>query len=175
MSKPDKRPVHVAEIRKKYKGKVHVSTYLRRALREDGKVKHETVANISDLPDDLLAVMKNRLATGQPLVGDGGTMTIERSLPHGNVAAVLGTMPNIGLDQFIAARPCRERSLVMAMIADRIISPGSKLSCSAGMHPETGCKTPFAASLHSLSFLTLSPLDRGVRMLSKTVGSSGRA
>ena len=107
MSKPDKRPVHVAEIRKKYKGKVHVSTYLRRALREDGKVKHETVANISDLPDDLLAVIKNRLATGQPLVGDGGTMTIERSLPHGNVAAVLGTMRNIGLDQFIAARPCR--------------------------------------------------------------------
>ena len=92
MSKPDKRPVHVAEIKKTYKGKVHVSTYLRRTFREDGKVKHETVANISDLPDDLLAVIKNRLATGQPLVGNGGTMTIQRSLPHGNVAAVLGTM-----------------------------------------------------------------------------------
>ena len=56
MSKPDKRPVHIAEIKKTYKGKVHVSTYLRRTFREDGKVKHETVANISDLPDDLLAV-----------------------------------------------------------------------------------------------------------------------
>lgn len=137
MSKPNKRPVHVAEIKKTYKGKVHVSTYLRRTFRQDGKVKHETVANISDLPDDLLAVIKNRLATGRPLVGDGGTMKIHRSIPHGNVAAVLGTMRNIGLDQFIAARPCRERSLVMAMIADRIISPGSKLSCATGMHPET--------------------------------------
>lgn len=141
MSKPDKRPVHVAEIKKTYKGKVLISTYLRRTFREDGKVKHETVANISDLPDDLLAVIKNRLATGQPLVGNGGTMTIHRSLPHGNVAAVLGTVRNIGLDQFIAARPCRERSLVMAMIADRIISPGSKLSCSAGMHPDTAQNT----------------------------------
>jgi len=64
-------------------------------------------------------------------------MKIHRSLPHGNVAAVLGTMRNIGLDQFIAARPCRERSLVMAMRADRIISPGSKLSCATDMHPDT--------------------------------------
>ena len=141
MSKPNKRPVHVAEIKKTYKGKVHVSTYVRRTFRQDGKVMHETVANISDLPDDLLAVIKNRLATGQPLVGNGGTMSIYRSLPHGNVAAVLGTMRNIGLDQFIGARPCRERSLVMAMIADRIISPGAKLSCSGGMHPDKSQNT----------------------------------
>lgn len=147
MSSPNKRPVHVAEIKKTYKGKVHVSTYLRRTFRQDGKVKHETVANISDLPDDLLAVIKNRLATGQPLVGNGGTMEIHRSLPHGNVAAVLGTIKNIGLDQFIAARPCRERSLVMAMIADRIISPGSKLSCSTGMNPATAQNT-LAQELH---------------------------
>ena len=116
MSKPHKRPVHVAEIKKTWKGKVHVSTYLRRTFREDGKVKHETVANISDLPDDLLAVIKNRLATGQPLVGDGGTMKIQRSLPHGNVAAVLGTMRNIGLDQFIAARPCRDRARLSSRV-----------------------------------------------------------
>ena len=127
--------------KKTYKGKVRVSTYLRRTFREDGKVKHETVANISDLPDDLLAVIKNRLATSQPLVGNGGTMTIHRSLPHGNVAAVLGTMRNIGLDQFIGARASRERSLVMAMIADRIISPGAKLSCSGGMQPDKAQNT----------------------------------
>ncbi|MCX7386321.1 MAG: hypothetical protein NTX48_06605 [Planctomycetales bacterium] len=70
---------------------------LQLAEEGNGKVKHETVANISDLPDDLLAVIKNRLATGQPLVGNGGPMTIHRSLPHGNVAAVLGTMRNMGL------------------------------------------------------------------------------
>ena len=59
MSNPDKRRVHVAEIKKTHKGKVHVSTYLRRTFRQDGKVKHETVANISDLPNDLLAVIKH--------------------------------------------------------------------------------------------------------------------
>ena len=137
MSKPGKRPVHVAEIKKTYKGKVHVSTYLRRTFREDGKVKHETVANISDLPDDLLTVIKKRLDSKQPLVGDGGTMTIERSLPHGHVAAVLGTLRNVGLGELIASRPCREQRLVIAMIADRILSPSSKLSCSVGMNPAT--------------------------------------
>ena len=146
MSNPDKRRVHVAEIKKTYKGKVHVSTYLRRTFREDGKVKHETVANISDLPDDLLAVIKNRLATGQPLVGDGGTMTIHRSLPHGNVAAVLGTMRNIGLDQFIAARPCRERSLVMAMIADAIIAVIARRSFMACCVIRKGVRSPSKCS-----------------------------
>jgi len=99
------------------------------------------VANISDLPDDLLAVIKKRLASKQPLVGDGGTMTIERSLPHGNVAAALGTLRNIGLDQVIGVRPSRERRLVMAMIVDPMISPGSKLSCSTGIHPDTAQNT----------------------------------
>jgi hypothetical protein len=141
MKKPDKRPVHVAEIKKTCKGKVHVSTYPRCTFRGDGKVKHETVANISDLPDDLLAVIKKRLASKQPLVGDGGTMPIELSLPHGNVAAVLGTLRNIGLDQVIGVRPSRERSLVMAMIVDPMNSPGSKLSCSTGIHPDTAQNT----------------------------------
>ena len=61
MSNPDKRRVHVAEIKKTHKGKVHVSTYLRRTFRQDGKVKHETVANISDLPDDLLKATEKDL------------------------------------------------------------------------------------------------------------------
>ena len=91
--------------------------------------------------DDLLAVIKNRLASGRPFVGDAGTMKTHRSLPHGNVAAVLVTMRNIGLDQFIAATSCRERSVVMAMFADRIITPGSKLSCSISMHPDTAQNT----------------------------------
>ena len=64
MSNPNKRPVHVAEIKKTYKGKVHVSTYLRRTFRQDGKVKHETVANISDLPDDLLPSSRIDLPRG---------------------------------------------------------------------------------------------------------------
>ena len=141
MSKPEKRPVHIAEIKKTYKGTEYTSVYLRRTFREGGRVQHETVGNLSDLPDDLLATIKRRLATGLPLVGDGGTMSIRRSLPHGNVAVVLGTLRNLGLDQIIGARSCRERSLVMAMIVDRVISPGSKLSCSRGVQPETAQNT----------------------------------
>ena len=141
MSKPEKRPVHIAEIRKTCKGTEYISVYLRRTFREGGKVQHETVGNLSDLPDDLLVVIKRRLAAGLPLVGDGGTMSIRRSLPHGNAAAVLGTLRNLGLDQIIGARPCRERGLVMAMIVDRVISPGSKLSCSRGVQPETAQNT----------------------------------
>ena len=141
MSKPEKRPVHIAEIRKTCKGTEYISVYLRRTFREGGKVQHETVGNLFDLPDDLLVVIKRRLAAGLPLVGDGGTMSIRRSLPHGNVAAVLGTLRNLGLDQIIGARPCRERGLVMAMIVDRVISPGSKLSCSRGVQPETAQNT----------------------------------
>ena len=54
---------------------------------------------------------------------------------------MLGTIKNIGLPEILAARPCRERDLVMAMIVDRVISPGSKLSCSRGMSSETAQNT----------------------------------
>jgi Transposase DDE domain len=141
MSNSEPRKVHIAEIRKTYKGTTYVSWYLRRTFREDGKVKHETLGNLSDLPGDLIELMKTRLATAQPLVGAGETMTIKRSLPHGNVDAVLRTLRSIELDLMIAARPCRERDLVMAMIVDRVISPGSKLSCTRGMDDETAQNT----------------------------------
>lgn len=85
--------------------------------------------------------MRRRLAQGEPLSGVGERMTILRSLPHGNVDAVLTTLRTIGLEQIIASRPCRERDLVIAMIADRVISPGSKLSCSRGRNEETAQNT----------------------------------
>ena len=85
--------------------------------------------------------MRRRLAQGEPLSGVGEKMTILRSLPHGNVDAVLTTLRTIGLDQIIASRPCRERDLVIALIADRVISPGSKLSCSRGRNEETAQNT----------------------------------
>lgn len=125
MSKLDKRSVHVVEIKKTSKGKVHVSTYLRSAFRQDGKVRQKTVANISDLLDDLLSVIKNRLATGLPLVVNGDTMIIERRRPHGNVAAVMGNRRNIGLNPFIAARAYPEWSLVMTMTALPLSHHGS--------------------------------------------------
>jgi len=118
--------MHVAEIQKAYKGKWYVTTLVRRTYRDGKHVRHETISNISGLPQDLIQSIKVRFKTGLPLVGTDEQFIIERSLPHGNVAAVLGTMKKLGLDKLLAHRPCRERQLVLAMIADRVLSPGSK-------------------------------------------------
>jgi transposase len=141
MSKSEPRKVHIAEVSKTRNGVTYTSFYLRRTFREDGKVKHETLGNLSDLPRDLIEFMRQRLAQNEPLSGFGEKMSILRSLPHGNVNAVLTMMRNIGMEQLLASRPCRERDLVIAMIADRVISPGSKLSCSRGMNDETAQNT----------------------------------
>jgi len=126
MSKTTPPAMHVAEIQKAYKGKWYVTTLVRRTYRDGKHVRHETISNISGLPQDLIQSIKVRFKTGLPLVGTDEQFIIERSLPHGNVAAVLGTMKKLGLDKLLAHRPCRERQLVLAMIADRVLSPGSK-------------------------------------------------
>jgi transposase len=132
----NKRAVHVATIKRDYKGKTYVTHLLRHTFREDGKVKHLTVGNLSDLPDDLIEVIRRRLA-GEPLPSENDGFEIVRSLPHGHVAAVLGTLQRIGLDRLIASKPCREAQLVIAMIVLRIIAPGSKLANLAGLQSET--------------------------------------
>ncbi|MEZ6062007.1 MAG: IS1634 family transposase [Planctomycetaceae bacterium] len=141
MSHEPIRRVHIETVTRVYKGRVYRSVLLRRSFREDGRVRHETVGNLSDLPDDLIEVMKRRLASDQPLAGHGEAIRIVRSLPHGNVAAVLGTVRNIGLDRIVSSTPSRERDLVLAMIVDRVISPGSKLSCSVGLNEATAQNT----------------------------------
>ena len=132
----NKRAVHVATITKHHKGKTYVTHLLRHTYREDGKVKHLTVGNLSDLPDDLIGAIRRRLA-GEPLPAENDDFEIVRSLPHGHVAAILGTLRKIGLDRLIASTRCREAQLVTAMIVLRIIAPGSKLANLIGMQPET--------------------------------------
>ena len=132
----NKRAVHVATITKHHKGKTYVTHLLRHTYREDGKVKHLTVGNLSDLPDDLIGAIRRRLA-GEPLPAENDDFEIVRSLPHGHVAAVLGTLRKIGLDRLIASTRCREAQLVTAMIVLRIIAPGSKLANLIGMQSET--------------------------------------
>lgn len=136
MSHDHQRAVHVSTIKRVYKGKTYVTHLLRHTYREDGKVKHITLGNLSDLPDDLIDVMRKRLA-GEPLPANGDDLRIVRSLPHGHVAAVLGTLRQCGLDSVISSKPCREADLVIAMIVLRLISPGSKLANLIGMKPET--------------------------------------
>lgn len=127
-------PVHVATIKRKYKDKVYVTTLLRRTYREDGKVKHETLGNISHLPDDAIEMIRQRLNGELP---PQGPWEIQRNIPHGHVALVLGVLRDIGLDSLISSKPCRELDVCLAMIVSRIISPGSKLACSRSLKPET--------------------------------------
>lgn len=132
----NQRAVHVATIVKQHNGKTYVTHLLRHTYREDGKVKHLTLGNLSDLPDDLIQVMRKRLA-GEPLPEKSDDVEIVRSLPHGHVAAVLGTFQKIGLDRLISSKPCRELQLVIAMIVLRIIAPASKLANLSSLQSET--------------------------------------
>lgn len=141
-----KRALHVATIRRTHKGKTYVYHLLRHTYREHGKVKHVTLGNLSDLPDDLIEVMRRRLA-GEPLPTAQDEFQVVRSLPHGHVAAVLGMLKKIGLDQLLSSKPCREAQLVIAMLVLRIIAPGSKLANLTGLQSETA-QHSLAGELH---------------------------
>jgi len=130
-----KGPVHVATTKKTYGGKVYETHLLRRTYRQDGKVKHETLGNLSHLPSDLIEVIRRRLR-GEP-ISEQGSWEILRTLPHGHIAAVLGTLQLLGLEQALASRPSRERDLVVAMVVARIVAPASKLATARALQEET--------------------------------------
>jgi len=147
-------PVHVATTTRRYKGKVYRSHLLRRTYREDGKVKHETVGNISHLPPNVIEVVRAALR-GEECLSPTDGFEIIRTLPHGHVAAVLGTLRKIGLEQIIGSRASTERTLVLAMIVARIIEPRSKLATTRELNEET-----LSSSLgHELGIESLSEDD----------------
>jgi transposase len=100
---------------------------LRESYRDGGKVRKRTVANLSTLPMEQVELLR-RVLKGEELVPAGETFKVESSLPHGHVEVVLGTILKLGLDRLIASAPSRERDLVLAMIAQRILSSQSKLA-----------------------------------------------
>jgi hypothetical protein len=110
---------------------------LRESYREDGKVKKRTVANLSKVPDQLVEQIRVLLRGGHAVENFEEALDIIRSLPHGHVAAVLGTLFRTGLDRIISSEKSRELSLILAMIVSRIIDPGSKLAAARGLDPET--------------------------------------
>jgi len=113
---------------------------LREGYREEGKVKTRTLANITHWPAEKIEALR-QLLRGKSLIPASGAFEIQRSLPHGHVVAVLGTMRRIGLDRIIASRRTRQRELVVAMIAARIIDPCSKLATARGLGKETAFST----------------------------------
>ena len=127
---------HVAEIVRNYKGRVYRTVLLRRTYREDGHVKHETLGNLSHLPPHTIEVMRRSLK-GDALVIADGNFDIVRSRPHGHVAAVVGAARRLQVPELLSAQKCRERNLVEAMIAARILEPTSKLALVRGIDAET--------------------------------------
>src|ERR1700689_3242280 len=101
------------------------SAYLRRTYREDGKVKNETVANLSALPAHVVDLIDAGLK-GRHLVPAGEAVTIARSVPHGHVAAVHAMAGKLGLPALLGPA-CAERDLAVALIVSRVVRPGSKL------------------------------------------------
>jgi hypothetical protein len=102
------------------------SAYLRRTYRSEGKVKNETVANLSALPGHVIDLIDAGLK-GQQLVPAGEAVTITRSLPHGHAAAVHAMAAKLGLPALLGP-PGPRRDLAMALIISRVVRPGSKLS-----------------------------------------------
>jgi hypothetical protein len=108
---------------------VYTSHLLRRSYREGGRVRHENLGNLSHLPIEVIDAIRAMLA-GRRLVCLDDGFEIVRSLPHGHVAAVLGVLRALDLERLIGRERCRERDLVVAMICQRLIGPGSKLSAT---------------------------------------------
>jgi hypothetical protein len=106
--------------------KDYSSAYLRRTYRDGGKVKNQTVANLSALPDHVIDLIDAGLK-GQQLVPAADAITITRSLPHGHVAAVHAMARELGLPALLGPAG-RARDLALALIISRVVAPGSKLS-----------------------------------------------
>jgi hypothetical protein len=100
---------------------------LREAWREGKRIRKRTLANLTDWPAEKVAALR-RLLRGEPLATPAALFTIERAVPHGHVAAILGTVRRLGLEALLASKRCRERDLVLALIVERLLHPCSKLA-----------------------------------------------
>ena len=127
---------HVVTTTRKYKDRVYHTHLLRRSYREDGVVKNETLGNLSHLPDELIEVIRRSLQ-GESFVPVGQALEITASRPHGHVQAVSLAMQRLGFASVLASKPCRERDLVLAMVASRIVAPHTKLATTRWWHTTT--------------------------------------
>lgn len=125
--------VHVVTTVRKYKDREYRAHLLRHSYREGGKVKKETVGNITVLGDELVGVVRAGLQ-GKPVGVIDELLPPVRSRPHGHVRAVARAMERLGMARLLASRSSRERSIVLALVAQRVLSPGSKLACTRKWH-----------------------------------------
>lgn len=109
---------------------------LRKCWREGNIVHKKTIDNLTHWPDEKVETLR-RVLKGETLVPPKEAFAIKRTIPHGHVEAILGTIRKLGLDRVLSSRPCRERNLVIAMIAERLIHPCSKLATTRLWHTTT--------------------------------------
>src|SRR6516225_6905904 len=114
---------------------------LRESYRDGGKVRKRTLLNLSDWPHDRIAGFKMLLKGGTVIPKDQDAITIVRSLPHGHVAAALGTARKIGLDRLLGPEGNRCRDLVLALVVGRILDPASKLATARALSPATAASS----------------------------------
>ena len=119
--------MHVARVRRVHAGKEYVSVLLRQSYREGHSVKHRTLASLTALPATVVDAIERSLR-GERLVPAGAAFRIVRSLAHGHVAAVIGTLRSLGLETLLDRRPSRQRDLAVALVAGRVVRPASKLA-----------------------------------------------
>jgi hypothetical protein len=110
---------------------------LRESYRDGGKVRKRTLLNLSDWPCERIAGFKMLLKGGTVIPQDQNSITIIRSLPHGHVSAALGTARKIGLDRLLGPDGNRCRDLILALVVNRILDPGSKLAAARALSPDT--------------------------------------
>ena len=121
---------------------VTAAILLRESYRQDGKVKNRTLANLSSWPEAKVDALTRVLKGAPPPAADlDGAFEITRSLPHGHVAAVLGTARALGLEELIDPAPSRHRDLVTAMAVAQVIAPDSKLAIARGIREETAASS----------------------------------
>lgn len=128
--------MHVAKIARKHHGKTYVSYLLRQSYRHEGKVKHRTLGNLSHLPPRLLDLIQRSLR-GEAFLSPADAFRTTASKPHGHVEAVLATCHQLDLDNLLASKPSRQRSLILALIVQRILFPCSKLATTRYWHTTT--------------------------------------
>lgn len=130
------KAVHVVTNRRIHKGKVYETHLLRRSYRQDGKVKKETLGNISHLPAETIELIRRSLR-GERFVEVDELFDVVESRRHGHVQAVLKAMRQLGFDKLLASSRSKERDRVVAMVAARILEPRSKLATTRWWHTTT--------------------------------------
>ena len=110
---------------------------IRKAWREDGRLRKKTLANLTQLPPHIVDGIRGLFEGGVAIARPEDVFTIRRSLPHGHVAAVLGTLRSLGMVRVLGRKADRMRDLAVAAVVARVVDPASKLATARALDPET--------------------------------------